>query len=214
MPETYLFDLAFPLEKPSCPMALWGNGLFHGVCCQTLIDCCTSKLGLPRDIHTIEIWLIEWRHAIISSSSFRIWMDICAMNSGRAVLVLYSFFLSQLNSVKSHSTCIKYSGLITKPSVTPRCEGKGWKPPVTSLWQYWGLHIMMKVSWHHQCGNFVLLLEHLQMNRYHAYFPSDSTIFNSINQSNFYSTNIPGKAWLSGTAAKSVFNNKIEETVP
>ena len=36
----------------------------------------------------------------------------------------------------------------------------------------------------------------------------------SINQSNFYSTNIPGKARFSGATAKSVFNSKIEETVP
>ena len=31
----------------------------------------------------------------------------------------------------------------------------------------------------------------------------------SINQSNFYHANIPSKARLSGTAAKSVFNSKI-----
>ena len=36
----------------------------------------------------------------------------------------------------------------------------------------------------------------------------------SINQSNFYSANIPGEARLSGATAKSVFNSKIEETVP
>ena len=36
----------------------------------------------------------------------------------------------------------------------------------------------------------------------------------SINQSNFYSANIPGEARLSGTTAESVFNSKIEETVP
>ena len=35
-----------------------------------------------------------------------------------------------------------------------------------------------------------------------------------INQSNFYSANIPGKASLSRATAKSVFNTKIEETVP
>ena len=34
-----------------------------------------------------------------------------------------------------------------------------------------------------------------------------------INQLNFYSTNIPGKAKLSGATAESVFNSKIEETV-
>ena len=42
----------------------------------------------------------------------------------------------------------------------------------------------------------------------------DELINQSINQSNFYSANIPGKARLSGTTAKSVFNSKIEETVP
>ena len=36
----------------------------------------------------------------------------------------------------------------------------------------------------------------------------------SINQSNLYSANIPGEARLSGATAKSVFNSKIEETVP
>ena len=36
----------------------------------------------------------------------------------------------------------------------------------------------------------------------------------SINQSNFYRANIPGKAKLSGATATSVFNSKIEETVP
>ena len=36
----------------------------------------------------------------------------------------------------------------------------------------------------------------------------------SINQSNFYSTNIPGKARLSGTTAESVFTSNIEETLP
>ena len=36
----------------------------------------------------------------------------------------------------------------------------------------------------------------------------------SVSQSNFYSTNIPGKARLSGTTDKSVFNSRIDETVP
>ena len=36
----------------------------------------------------------------------------------------------------------------------------------------------------------------------------------SINQSNFYSANIPGEARLSGVTAESVFNSKIKETVP
>ena len=35
-----------------------------------------------------------------------------------------------------------------------------------------------------------------------------------INQSNFYSANIPGRARLSGLTAESVFNSKIDETVP
>ena len=35
-----------------------------------------------------------------------------------------------------------------------------------------------------------------------------------FNQSNFYSANIPYEARLSGVTAKSVFNSKIEETVP
>ena len=34
-----------------------------------------------------------------------------------------------------------------------------------------------------------------------------------INQSNFYSANIPSEARLSGATAESVFNSKIEETV-
>ena len=40
-----------------------------------------------------------------------------------------------------------------------------------------------------------------------------SLINQSINQ-NLYSANIPGEARLSGATAKSVFNKKIEETVP
>ena len=36
----------------------------------------------------------------------------------------------------------------------------------------------------------------------------------SINQSNFYRSNIPGEARLSESTAKSVLNSKIEETVP
>ena len=39
-------------------------------------------------------------------------------------------------------------------------------------------------------------------------------IYQSINQSNFYSANIPGEARLSGATTKSVFNSKIEETFP
>ena len=38
--------------------------------------------------------------------------------------------------------------------------------------------------------------------------------YQSINQSNFYSANILGEARLSGATAESVFNSKIEETVP
>ena len=40
------------------------------------------------------------------------------------------------------------------------------------------------------------------------------SINQSINQSNFYSTNTPGKARLSGATAESVFNSKIDEKVP
>ena len=40
------------------------------------------------------------------------------------------------------------------------------------------------------------------------------TIVESINQSNFYSANIPGETRLSAAIAKSVFNSKIKETVP
>ena len=36
----------------------------------------------------------------------------------------------------------------------------------------------------------------------------------SISRSNLYSAIIPGEARLSGATAKSVFNSKIEETVP
>ena len=38
------------------------------------------------------------------------------------------------------------------------------------------------------------------------------TGYQSIKQSNFYNTNILGKARLSGVTAESVFNSKIEET--
>ena len=37
--------------------------------------------------------------------------------------------------------------------------------------------------------------------------------FPSIDESNFYSTNIPGEARLSGTTAESVFNSKRDETI-
>ena len=40
------------------------------------------------------------------------------------------------------------------------------------------------------------------------------SINQSINQSNFYATNIPCEARVSGTTSESVFNSKIEETVP
>ena len=36
----------------------------------------------------------------------------------------------------------------------------------------------------------------------------------SINQSYFYNANVPGEARFSGATAKSVFNSKIEETIP
>ena len=38
--------------------------------------------------------------------------------------------------------------------------------------------------------------------------------YQSINQSNFYSANIPSVAWLSGVTSKSVLNSKIDEAVP
>ena len=44
--------------------------------------------------------------------------------------------------------------------------------------------------------------------------PSSAVFNQSINQSNFYSANIPGEARLSGATAKSEFNSEIEETVP
>ena len=43
--------------------------------------------------------------------------------------------------------------------------------------------------------------------------PRYVSINQSINQLNFYSTNIPGEARLSDTTAELVFNSKIEETV-
>ena len=43
---------------------------------------------------------------------------------------------------------------------------------------------------------------------------NNNCVYISINQSNFYSANIPGEARLSGATAKSVFYSKIEETVP
>ena len=45
-------------------------------------------------------------------------------------------------------------------------------------------------------------------------FRAPACALQSINQSNIYSADIPGKAGLSGATAKSVFNSKIEETVP
>ena len=51
--------------------------------------------------------------------------------------------------------------------------------------------------------------------RYAADNGATETSFNqSINQSNFYSANIPGEARLRGAIPKSVFNSKIEETIP
>ena len=41
-----------------------------------------------------------------------------------------------------------------------------------------------------------------------------SLAYQSINQLKFYSANIPSEARLSGATAESVFNSKIEETVP
>ena len=39
-------------------------------------------------------------------------------------------------------------------------------------------------------------------------------MYQSINQSNFYNVNIPGKAWFSGVSTKLMFNSKINEAVP
>ena len=36
----------------------------------------------------------------------------------------------------------------------------------------------------------------------------------TINQSNFYNTNIPGVSWLSGATARSVFKSKVDEAIP
>ena len=41
-----------------------------------------------------------------------------------------------------------------------------------------------------------------------------SKINQSINQSNFYSADIPGEARLSGATNESVFNSKIDQAVP
>ena len=43
---------------------------------------------------------------------------------------------------------------------------------------------------------------------------SNQSINQSMNQSNFYSANIPGEVRLIGATAKSMFNSKIEETLP
>ena len=51
-------------------------------------------------------------------------------------------------------------------------------------------------------SNFLFIIANLQIG------------IHLINQSNFYSANIPGKARLSGVTAESVFNSKIAETVP
>ena len=43
---------------------------------------------------------------------------------------------------------------------------------------------------------------------------SNAIVHQSINQSNFYSPNIPDEARLGGATAESVFNSQIEETDP
>ena len=43
---------------------------------------------------------------------------------------------------------------------------------------------------------------------------TSALIYQSIIQSNFYSTNIADEARLSGAIAESVFNSKIDETDP
>ena len=48
----------------------------------------------------------------------------------------------------------------------------------------------------------------------HCLCACNTSINQSINQSNFYIANIPSEARLSGTTTESVFNSKIEETVP
>ena len=74
-----------------------------------------------------------------------------------------------------------------------------------------GLSVRMK-----SISFFVSALGDIQVHLLLAFFlKSVFTNFNqSINRSKLYSANIPGKARLSGATAKSVFNRKIEETVP
>ena len=40
------------------------------------------------------------------------------------------------------------------------------------------------------------------------------SVYQSINQSNFYSANIPGVARLSGATARSMFKSEVVEVVP
>ena len=57
-------------------------------------------------------------------------------------------------------------------------------------------------------------VEHIIYIYLFTFYIYNLAVYSFINQSNFYSANIPGKARLSGATAESVFNCKIEETVP
>ena len=86
--------------------------------------------------------------------------------------------------VTTHAHNIQYSLYLQWLQLTPLNEG--WFTWRSILWVSPGM---------------VSLSIHLSINQ-------------SINQSKLYSANIPGEARLSGATAQSVFNSKIEETVP
>ena len=69
----------------------------------------------------------------------------------------------------------------------------------------------------HQCLFGIIILRPLQTSvtdlRKHRTMKGGG-LYQSTNQSNFYSANIPAKAGLKGATAESVFNSKIDETVP
>ena len=71
--------------------------------------------------------------------------------------------------------------------------------------------------WHHQSGTETGSIDLCNRVKYEvdrSWTGRDiQSINQSINQSNFYSANLPGKARLSGTTAKSVFNSKIDQAV-
>ena len=69
---------------------------------------------------------------------------------------------------------------------------------VMTLSQHWPVYFKDIEVWCGQCLQYLTKVN----------------CYNSINQSNIYSANITGEARLSGATAKSVFNSKIEETVP